>query len=104
MVRWLSEHNVKVGRVVLVAPWLDPNKELKTGFFDFSIDSDLVSNSKDLTVFISDDDDEEELTSAETLKQEVKGLIVKEFTGKGHFIFRHMGTAEFPELRDYILQ
>ena len=56
---------------MLVAPWLDPNKELKTGFFNFSIDSKLASRTKDITVFISDDDDQEELTSCETLKSAV---------------------------------
>lgn len=104
LVRWLSENKTKVGRVVLVAPWLDPNKELTTGFFDFSIDPELATRTKDATVFISDDDDQEELTSYATLKGSVTGINVKEFTGKGHFILQHMGTEEFPELRDLLLQ
>lgn len=104
LVRWLSENRTKVGRVVLIAPWLDPNKELTTGFFDFSIDHDLASWTKDITVFISDDDDQEELTSVETLKNGVSGLHIREFSGKGHFILQHMGTEEFPELRDFLLQ
>ncbi|KKR07426.1 MAG: hypothetical protein UT43_C0027G0005 [Parcubacteria group bacterium GW2011_GWC1_39_29] len=104
LVRWLSENKTKVGRVVLVAPWLDPNKELTTGFFNFSIDPELANRTKGLTVFISDDDDQEELTSSEILKNTVPGLNVKEFTGKGHFILQHMGTNEFPELRDALLQ
>jgi len=102
LVRWLSEHDVKVGRVVLVAPWLDPNKELPE-FFDFSIDPALASRTKDLTVFISADDDKEELDSAARLEKEIDGLTVKRFKDKGHFILEHMGTEEFPELRDYIL-
>ena len=104
LVRWLSENKTKVGRVVLVAPWIDPNKELATGFFDFSIDPHLASRTKDLTVFISDDDAQEELTSLEILKNTVIGLQVKEFSGKGHFILQHMGTVEFPELRDLLLR
>lgn len=104
LIRFLSENNVKVGRVVLVAPWLDPNKELESTFFDFDIASNLASKTKDLTVFISDDDDQEELTSVEFLKNTVLGLRIKEFTGKGHFIFQHMGKNEFPELLEYILQ
>src|SRR3989344_7820689 len=31
IVRYLSENNIKVGKVVLVAPWIDPNKKLDTG-------------------------------------------------------------------------
>lgn len=104
LVRWLSEFNGKVGRVVLVAPWLDPHKELTTGFFDFEIDPALAQKTKDITVFISDDDHEEEQTSLAVLKEKVDGLQVRQFTGKGHFIFKHMGTNEFPELRDHLLQ
>ncbi|HEY4523116.1 MAG TPA: alpha/beta fold hydrolase [Candidatus Paceibacterota bacterium] len=104
LVRWLSEYKGRVGRVVLVAPWLDPNKELTTSFFDFSIDPALAGKTRDSAVFISDDDDQEELASLETLKNTVTGLRVKEFTGRGHFILEHMGTEEFPELRDYLVR
>jgi len=104
LIRWLSENSVKVGRVVLVAPWLDPNKELKTGFFDFSMDKNLADRTGDISAFISDDDDEEELTSTEILKENISGLKVKEFTGKGHFTFDDMKTEEFPELLKVILK
>jgi len=104
LVRWLSENKKKAGRVVLVAPWLDPDKELRTGFFDFSIDSELATRTKDITVFISDDDDQEELASLEILKNNISGLQVRTFTNKGHFILEHMGTTEFPELQDHLLQ
>ena len=103
LVRWLSENDASVGRVVLVAPWLDPNKRLKTSFFDFSLDKNVAKKTKDITVFISDDDDQDELTSTEILKKNVQGLAVKKFSGKGHFILQHMGTQEFPELRDFLL-
>lgn len=103
LARWLSEYPGRVGRVVLVAPWLDPNKQLGS-FFDFSLDPALASKTQDVTVFISNDDDQEELTSVEMLKNSVSGLQVREFTGKGHFILEHMGTNEFPELLDYLLQ
>ena len=104
LVRWLSENKIKVGRVVLVAPWLDPNKELSTGFLDFSIDREFPNRTEDTTIFISHDDDQEELTSFEILKEVVVGLKIREFDGKGHFILEHMATDEFPELRDYLLQ
>jgi len=104
LVRWLSENAVKVGKVVLVAPWLDPNGELTPNFFDFEIDPNLSNKTQGLTVFISNDDDQEELTSLEILKSKISGLNVREFIGYGHFIFQHMKTNEFPELRDLLLQ
>ena len=66
-------------------------------------DSQIAKRAKDMTVFISDDDEQEELTSVETLKSEVADLDIREFSGKGHFILEHMKTEEFPELRDFLL-
>ena len=31
LVRWLSENKIKVGKVALVAPWLDPERERRAG-------------------------------------------------------------------------
>ena len=104
LLRWLSENSVEVGRVALVAPWLDPNNRLSSGFLDFAIDPELASQTKRTVVFISDDDDQEELVSVDTLKSKVQHISVKEFQGKGHFILEHMGTEEFPELLDYLLE
>ncbi len=104
LVRWLSEHKTKVGKVVLVAPWLDPNHELKTGMFDFEIDKNLAEKTAGTTEFISLDDDQEELTTLKILKDKITGLQVREFTDKGHFVFEDMKTKEFPELLNFLIQ
>ncbi len=104
LVRWLSENSVKVGRVVLVAPWIDPNHDSAPKMFaDMAIDANLATRTKDLTLFISLDDDKEELDTAEQLKATIKGLQVVEFTDKGHFTMGSMKTSMFPELRNYLL-
>jgi len=104
LVRWLSENKFKVGKVVLVAPWIDPNHEFAPKMFnDLAIDPDVASRTQGITEFISLDDDQEELDTLKILKEQIKGLEVKEFTDKGHFTFGDMGTNEFPELRDYLL-
>ena len=33
LVRWLSENNIKVDTVVLVAPWIDPENKRTSSFF-----------------------------------------------------------------------
>lgn len=104
LVRWLSEHDVKVGGVALVAPWLDPEHELSTDFFDFKIDPKLVSKTKGIDIFISADDGGAMLDSVAQLRTEVEGITVHEFTDKGHFTFGTMKTEEFPELRDTLLK
>jgi uncharacterized protein len=107
LARWLSERDLKkdgrVGKVVLVAPWMDPSKELITGFFDFILDTMIAEKTAGLTVFISNDDDDEMHATLDMLQGTVLGLQVREFEGKGHFTKKDMGTNEFPELRDHLL-
>jgi len=102
LVRWLSENNAKVGKVALVAPWLDPAHELSTGFFDFNIDTRLVTKTKSVDTFFSTDDDDIILKSVEQIRLEVNGVGIHEFSNRGHFTFGDMKTEEFPELRDII--
>jgi len=107
LVRWLSENkDAKVGRVVLVAPWLNPedNPKSETGdFFHFEIDADLVSRTKSLTIFVSDNDQPTILKSVGIIKSKLKDAAVREFSGSGHFTFEEMKTIEFPELLDECL-
>ena len=48
LVRWLSENDVKVGKVVLVAPWLDPEKRrgADNDFFKFEMDKRMGRDCK----------------------------------------------------------
>jgi predicted alpha/beta hydrolase family esterase len=103
LVRWLSENRIQTGRVVLVAPWLDPNHTLTPAFFDSPFDENVVSRTQGMHIFVSDDDDPTILTSCDILKNAIQGIQIREFHGYGHFIFGHMGTNEFPELRDFLL-
>lgn len=104
LVRWLSENKINVGKVALVAPWinaLDPRPV--PGFFDFRIDPELVSRTNGMSIFISLDDDYEELETAEMLKLKLKDIKIMQFTDKGHFTIGDMGTEEFPELVEFLI-
>ncbi len=101
LVRWLSEHNVQVGHVVLVAPWIDPAQEdgdTVADFFDFEIDKNLKTKTAGITMFVSTDDEESILQSAAIFENEITGIEVKQMTGMGHFTKNDMGTNEFPEV------
>ena len=63
LIRWLSEHDVKVGKVVLVAPWLDPGNKEVGDFFRFTIDPNLASKTSGLTLIYSTDDAESVIES-----------------------------------------
>jgi len=101
-VRWLSESNKRVGEVVLVAPWIDPSKELDTGFFNFEIDPTLVGRTKGVTVMYSTDDDPSILETVRVLKEKLPDATFKEFHDKGHFCSADLVNDAFPELLEVL--
>lgn len=104
LIRWLSENkDKKVGQVILVAPWLDPDRERTTNFFEFNLDSELASRTGGLTIFHSDDDMESVQKSVKTIRAEVSNIGYKEFHSYGHFTKSDMGTDEFPEILEAAL-
>lgn len=104
IVRWLSEHpDVKVDKVVLVAPWINPLKDEDTDFFDFDINPSIVDQTKGIIIFASDNDFESVQESVKLIKDKVLNVEVKEFHNYGHFCKEDMNTVEFPELRDHLL-
>ncbi|MAZ56224.1 hypothetical protein CL653_00325 [bacterium] len=106
LVRWLSEHkDVQVNKVVLVSPWVDPDKENKYDFFrDFEIDSEFAKRASDVVAYTSDNDFEHCKKSLEILKDNVPEIRVVTFENYGHFIPAHMGRDDFPELLEEIIK
>lgn len=103
-VRYLSEHkDLKVGKVILVAPSLNPQRTWGAKFFDFTIDSNLVSRTKELVIYNSTDDDEGIQESVRIIRTELPGAKYKEFEGMGHFTIGDMPTSEFPELLQEVI-
>lgn len=99
-IKYLSIHpELRVGKVVLVAPWLDPFQQHTKNFFDdFEIDPDFVGRTAGVTVFYSDDDQDDILKTVEIIREKVKNLKFKEFHDYRHFLYEDMHTTEFPEL------
>ena len=94
LVRWLSEHpTVRVGTVVLVAPWIDPDRHLASDFMRFDLDGDLVARTQGVHIFGSDDDGDTILRSVAILRDALPAARYREFPGAGHFLDR-----TFPEL------
>ena len=99
LIRWLSEHqSVKVGKVLLVAPWLDPDREATTDFFEFKIDAQLADRTERLTIFNSDNDFDSIHKSVQTLRGTIIGSEYREFHQYGHFCKEDLKSDEFPEL------
>jgi len=104
LVRWLSENNMGIEKLVLVAPWMDPNREETTTFFDFTIDSKLTSRVGEMHLFFSEDDTVNGVQeSVQMLLQAFPNIQVHKFTDKGHFTVEEMNSVEFPELLETTL-
>lgn len=106
LVRWLSESNIKVGKVFLIAPWMDVEHEERESigdFFDFEIDPTLSGRTDGVTIFVSNDDEKPMLDTVGLLEQTLKGYFTRRFEDKGHFCIRD-GVAEFPELLEEIVK
>jgi|SRR3989344_7658186 len=108
LVRWLSEHKeVKVGKVVLVAPWINPddNPESQTGtFFHFDIDLNLAERTKKTVILRSSNDFEDVLETIDILREKIKNVEIREFKDYGHFCKEDLGTDAFPELLEECLK
>lgn len=102
--RYLSENKqLQVGRVILVAPWLDPDGDETDGFFNFPLDPKLADRTKGVTIFNSDNDMGNVHKSVAFLREKLPGISYKEFHKYGHFTYNDMGSEEFPELLDELL-
>lgn len=99
-VKYLSIHqDLKVDKVILVAPWMDPDGDEAVGFFnDFEIDPDLTNRTGGLTIFHSDNDMGNVHKTVANLREKIKDVEYREFNNYGHFTYSSMGTNEFPEL------
>jgi uncharacterized protein len=103
--RWLSENrDVKVGRVVLVAPWLDPNDRKSVhGFFHFEMDPDMASRARGLILFSSNNDGQEVMESVSIIRNTLHNLDYREFPGYGHFCVQDLHSHEFPQLLEAVV-
>lgn len=104
LLRWLSENKVRIDKLLLVAPWLDPDKEKTASFFDFEIDKSITDRIGETHLLFSNDDESDILESVRIIKESIPDILFHEFTGRGHFTSGQMGTDKFPELLDYILK
>jgi len=96
--------NLKVDKVILVAPWLDPDRKSTVNFFDdFEIDPDLGSRTQGITILSSDNDEIGVLKTVKILQKTIKGIKTNIFHDYGHFCYEDMKKYEFLELLDLII-
>ena len=99
IVRWLGESKKKIKKLILVAPWKIPkeNDLNKEKFYTFPIDETIKSRVGEIIMFTSDNEAENGKKSLDMYRDILGGKII-ELKGRGHYILKHMGSEEFPEL------
>jgi predicted alpha/beta hydrolase family esterase len=103
-VRYLSEHpEIKVAKVVLVAPWVNIDHEENTDFFEFTLNASITDQAKDFYIFASDDDGAEVQASVRYLIDKIPNARVKTFHEYGHFTQRTLKDNKFSELLETLL-
>ncbi len=105
-VRWLSEHkDVKVGKVILVAPWLGYKDDggIEPFFDGFQMDPYVALRTRGFYIFNADNDGESIQQSVKAIRETIPSSDYREFAGLGHFTSANMGKTEFPELLEELL-
>jgi len=105
LVRWLGETKKKISKLILVAPWKINNKgdEFREKFYTYEIDKDIKNRVDEIVMFTADDEEDDGKESLKIFHDALDGEII-ELTGHGHYTLNDMGTEEFPELIEAILE
>lgn len=103
LLRWLGETRVGAAKLILVAPWIDPERERTRGFFDFAIDPALGQRVRAVHLMVSSDDHPSVLRSADAIAAALPGLVRHRFETLGHFTAADLGGDAFPQLREIAL-
>jgi predicted alpha/beta hydrolase family esterase len=105
LLRWLSEKNKKVKKLILVAPYIldDPRAPFLSNLVNFKINENIKNCFNELIIFYSDNDNKYIIDSAILINKKLGGKMIR-FKDKGHFTLGNMKTREFPELLEAILK
>lgn len=102
--KWLNTNGMtQIDNLVLVAPWLDPNRKYRPEF-DFGFRSNLMRRLGNVTVFYSSEDDNQALESLEMVQRQLPDAKYIDIPQYGHYMLGNsMDSTEFPELVEEIL-
>jgi predicted alpha/beta hydrolase family esterase len=104
LVRWLGETRQKINKLILVAPWKIPDEddEYRKEFYNYSIDESIKDRVNKIIMFTADNEKDDGKKSLKIYDKALGGKII-ELKNHGHYTMRSMGTTEFPELIEEII-
>lgn len=98
LVKYLSENpDVKIGHLILVAPWIDVQHQFSQYFNNFVPDAELARRTKSIDLFYSSDDHYGDiiLSGCAQLQKIYPNMRVHKFDDRNHFSGQ---MTEFPEI------
>jgi predicted alpha/beta hydrolase family esterase len=102
LLRWLGENKKSIHKLVMVAPWLDPER-LCGDFLKFTPDPALQSRVGEIHVLYSSDEPIEGVKeSVDLILKTWPSAQLHQFEGMGHFCRPEMKTVEFPALLEIV--
>ena len=103
LVRWLGESKQKVDKLILVAPWkiAKEDNEIKKAFYEYKIDETIKLRVNTITIFTSDDEEDDGKKSVRIFHDALGGRIIN-LPKHGHYTLEDMRTSAFPELLNEI--
>lgn len=104
LVRWLGETKRSVTKLILVAPWkiADSDDAHGPAFYDYDIDPLISSRVADIVMFTSDNEEEDGKKSLKLFHDVLGGKIIS-LPQHGHYSLSDMGTNQFPELLQEVI-
>jgi hypothetical protein len=104
ILKWLNENKIKVKKIILVAPYVMgiPEAPFLKDLNIQELDLKLKKYFDEMIIFYSEDDMDCIVHDAKFIHSKLGGKLIK-FQNRGHFNLEDMGTNEFPELLEEIL-
>jgi predicted alpha/beta hydrolase family esterase len=104
ILKWLNANGaVELDKLVLVAPWLDPNRNYRPEF-DFGFRRNLQRRMGSITVFHSSLDDGQALASLDIVQRELPDATYFDIPKYGHYMLGNtMESVEFDQLIDHVI-
>ncbi|MGC9309911.1 MAG: class I tRNA ligase family protein, partial [Candidatus Nanoarchaeia archaeon] len=106
LVKWLNETGKKIKKLILVSPGKEGNEsnEVLSDFYKIKSKKDITKNIEEISIFTADDDIDYHIPNAYKYKEELNGKLIHLGEGYGHFCEKQMGTKEFPELLNEVIE
>jgi predicted alpha/beta hydrolase family esterase len=106
LVRWLGENKQIVKKLILVSPGKKignyPNAIHNKDLYDFKVNPLVKYAAKEIVIFTSPEEPAHRQENIALYRKILSAKVIS-LPGRGHYVYKDLGTNEFPELLDVIV-